>query len=55
MMEIFLKIAAAVVLGLMLFYLWPVYKQWQEDQNYMTGNNIKSRSKRADNTGRRRE
>jgi uncharacterized membrane protein YphA (DoxX/SURF4 family) len=29
-MEIFLKIAAAVVLGLMLFYLWPVYKQWQE-------------------------
>ena len=29
-MELFLKIAAAVLLGLMLFYLWPVFKQWQE-------------------------
>lgn len=29
-MELFLKIAAAVLLGLMLFYLWPVYKHWQE-------------------------
>lgn len=29
-MELFLKIAAAAALILMLFYLWPVYKQWQE-------------------------
>ncbi|MBK1723148.1 hypothetical protein [Thiocystis violacea] len=29
-MELFLKIAAAAVLVLMLFYLWPTYKQWQE-------------------------
>ncbi|MBK5964265.1 hypothetical protein CCR95_09235 [Thiocystis minor] len=29
-MELFLKIAAAALLVLMLFYLWPVYKQWQE-------------------------
>ncbi|AFL72626.1 hypothetical protein [Thiocystis violascens] len=30
-MELFLKIAAAALLVLMLFYLWPVYKQWQEN------------------------
>ncbi|NKN33294.1 hypothetical protein [Marichromatium bheemlicum] len=29
-MELFLKIMAAALLGLMLFYLWPVYKRWQE-------------------------
>jgi len=29
-MELFLKITAAALLGLMLFYLWPVYKTWQE-------------------------
>ncbi|WP_295399639.1 hypothetical protein [uncultured Thiocystis sp.] len=30
-MELFLKIAAAALLVLMLFYLWPVYKHWQEN------------------------
>lgn len=29
-MDLFLKIAAAALLVLMLFYLWPVYKHWQE-------------------------
>lgn len=29
-MELFLKITAAAVFVLMLFYLWPVYKNWQE-------------------------
>lgn len=29
-MELFLKIAAAAVMVLMLFYLWPAYKHWQE-------------------------
>ena len=29
-MELLLKIALAAVLILMLFRLWPVYKQWQE-------------------------
>lgn len=29
-MELFLKIAAAAVFILMLFYLWPAYKHWQE-------------------------
>jgi uncharacterized membrane protein YphA (DoxX/SURF4 family) len=29
-MDLVLKIAAAAVLILMLFYLWPAYKQWQE-------------------------
>ncbi|NCA71340.1 MAG: hypothetical protein EOM91_14815 [Sphingobacteriia bacterium] len=29
-MELALKIAAAAVMVLMLFYLWPVYKRWQE-------------------------
>jgi uncharacterized membrane protein YphA (DoxX/SURF4 family) len=29
-MELFLKIAAAAVLVMMLFYLWPAFKQWQE-------------------------
>ncbi|CRI67695.1 conserved exported hypothetical protein [Thiocapsa sp. KS1] len=30
-MELALKIAAAAALVLMLFYLWPVYKHWQEN------------------------
>ncbi|EXJ15390.1 hypothetical protein [Imhoffiella purpurea] len=30
-MELFLKITAAITLGLMLFFLWPVYKNWQEN------------------------
>ena len=30
-MDLFLKIAAAALLVLMLFYLWPVYKHWQEN------------------------
>ncbi|MBK1644554.1 hypothetical protein CKO25_07790 [Thiocapsa imhoffii] len=30
-MELALKIAAAAVLILMLFYLWPAYKNWQEN------------------------
>jgi archaellum biogenesis protein FlaJ (TadC family) len=29
-MEIFLKIAAGVFLVMMLFYLWPAFKHWQE-------------------------
>lgn len=29
-MELALTIAAAAVLLLLLFYLWPAYKQWQE-------------------------
>lgn len=29
-MELFLKIAVAAVLVLLLFRLWPVYKQWAE-------------------------
>jgi hypothetical protein len=29
-MELFLKIALAAVMILLLFRLWPVYKQWQE-------------------------
>ncbi len=29
-MELFLKIAAAALLLLMLFYLWPAFKRWQE-------------------------
>jgi hypothetical protein len=30
-MELFLKIATAAVLVLLLVRLWPVYKQWQEN------------------------
>jgi uncharacterized membrane protein YphA (DoxX/SURF4 family) len=30
-MELALKIAAAAALVLMLFYLWPAYKHWQEN------------------------
>ena len=30
-MELFLKIAAAGVMIMMLFYLWPVFKNWQEN------------------------
>ena len=30
-MELFLKIAAAGVLIMMLFYLWPAFKNWQEN------------------------
>ena len=29
-MELFLKIAMAGILVLLLFRLWPAYKQWQE-------------------------
>lgn len=29
-MDMFLKITAAALLVLMLFYLWPAYKHWQE-------------------------
>jgi uncharacterized membrane protein YphA (DoxX/SURF4 family) len=29
-MELALKIIAAAVFILMIVYLWPVYKQWQE-------------------------
>jgi hypothetical protein len=29
-MELFLKIAMAAILILLLFRLWPAYKQWQE-------------------------
>ncbi|MCG6897282.1 MAG: hypothetical protein LJE61_05280 [Thiocapsa sp.] len=29
-MELALKIAAAAVLVLLLFYMWPAYKHWQE-------------------------
>jgi uncharacterized membrane protein YphA (DoxX/SURF4 family) len=30
-MELFLKIAAAAVLIMLLFYLWPAFKAWQEN------------------------
>ncbi|MBK1617571.1 MULTISPECIES: hypothetical protein [Chromatiaceae] len=30
-MELFLKIAAAGVMIMMLFFLWPAYKAWQEN------------------------
>jgi len=30
-MELFLKIAAAGVMIMMLFYLWPAFKNWQEN------------------------
>ncbi|MTW22974.1 hypothetical protein [Allochromatium palmeri] len=30
-MELFLKISAAILFGMMLFFLWPVYKNWQEN------------------------
>lgn len=30
-MELFLKIAAAGVLIMMLFFLWPTFKAWQEN------------------------
>ncbi len=30
-MELFLKIAMAAVLVLLLFRLWPAYKQWQDN------------------------
>ncbi|BCU07131.1 hypothetical protein [Allochromatium tepidum] len=30
-MELFLKITAAILFGMMLFFLWPVYKHWQEN------------------------
>jgi hypothetical protein len=29
-MELFLKIALAAIMVLLLFRLWPVYKQWQD-------------------------
>ena len=29
-MELALKIAAGALLVLMLFYMWPTYKRWQE-------------------------
>lgn len=29
-MELFLKITLAVLLTMLLVYLWPVFKQWQE-------------------------
>lgn len=29
-MDLFLKILAAAALTLMLFYLWPAFKHWQE-------------------------
>ncbi|SDX47131.1 hypothetical protein SAMN05421644_10461 [Allochromatium warmingii] len=29
-MELFLQITAAILFGMMLFLLWPVYKHWQE-------------------------
>lgn len=29
-MELFGKIALAAVLAMMLFFLWPAFKQWQE-------------------------
>jgi uncharacterized membrane protein YphA (DoxX/SURF4 family) len=28
-MELFLKIAAAAVMGMMVFYAWRAYRQWQ--------------------------
>lgn len=30
-MDLFLKIAAAAVMIMMLFYLWPAFKNWQEN------------------------
>lgn len=30
-MELFLQIAAAGVLIMMLFFLWPAYKNWQQN------------------------
>ncbi len=30
-MDLFLKIAVAGVLIMMLFFLWPAYKNWQEN------------------------
>jgi uncharacterized membrane protein YphA (DoxX/SURF4 family) len=30
-MDLFLKLAAAAVLIMMLFYLWPAYKAWQQN------------------------
>ena len=30
-MELFLQIAAAGVLIMMLFFLWPAYKHWQQN------------------------
>jgi archaellum biogenesis protein FlaJ (TadC family) len=30
-MELFGKIAMAAVLVMMLFFLWPTYKNWQEN------------------------
>jgi hypothetical protein len=30
-MDLFLKIAAAAFLTMMLFYLWPAFKAWQEN------------------------
>jgi len=30
-MDLFLKIAAAAVMGMMVFYAWRAYQQWQED------------------------
>lgn len=30
-MELFLKIALAVVLAMMLFRLWPAFKSWQQN------------------------
>jgi hypothetical protein len=30
-MELFLKLAAAAVLIMLLFYLWPTYKAWQQN------------------------
>ena len=29
-MELFLKIAAAAAMGMMVFYAWQAYRQWQE-------------------------
>ena len=30
-MDLFLKILAAGVMTMMLFFLWPAYKSWQEN------------------------
>ncbi len=30
-MDLFLKIAAGAMLVLMLFYMWPTFKNWQEN------------------------
>jgi uncharacterized membrane protein YphA (DoxX/SURF4 family) len=29
-MDLFLKIAAAAVMGMMVFYAWRAFQQWQE-------------------------